>query len=160
MSSDELIKKPLTKSQVNKGYRVLLCPKCNEPIVGKHLVEVIICLACGYAKNALSKEQVITEDNIFDKSPEVSSLGGKWAFVSQHCTWWTTFPDDLKSPPPPFNMPVCPYCRSTLTQSPLEDFMEHNIRNRDKDGMKRLLLAHDKNATRCYGGFSKISLEQ
>ena len=100
----------------------------------------------------------ITEDNILELSPHIPQMGGRYAFISQNCTWWTTFPEDLKKAPAPFNMPICPYCGSTLLQEELEPWLKLNKDNRDCEGMKRLFLAHHRNAFKCYNGFSKIKL--
>ena len=107
-------------------------------------------------------------EDILAQSPDVPGYGGgKWAFYSVHCCWWTSFPEDLGSlPPMRFDsktghvvddpggngLPCCPHCGSVLMQAPLEKFIEsaqQNPAHYGPGGLETFVKTHSRNSKYC-----------
>lgn len=119
----------------------------------------------------------MNKQEILDQSPDIPSYGGgKWAFYSANCCWWTSFPDDLGSLPPMTydhetkrikpnpggpRLPCCPHCRSVLMQAPLEKFVEFAEQHPDhygRLGIQIFWASHHRNSPRCYTNWADYEI--
>lgn len=89
----------------------------------------------------------MTLEEIMEQSPEVDYLGGgKWAFYSVGCCWWTSFPEDLGELPD--GLPCCPHCGSVLLQAELNKFVAEAVLNPEHygpGGIATFVKAHHRN---------------
>lgn len=111
----------------------------------------------------------LTIEQILKESPTIESYGGgKWAFYSANCCWWTSFPEDLGSLPPVRydetkmrlvpnpggpRLPCCPHCHSVLLQAPLEDFIKSAQANPayyGPLGIDIFTMSHERNSKSCF----------